>query len=78
MIWWIIGFIIADLVIGLCVAAVIDESTCNEYESREYIAIIVFWPLLAVSIGAIGLIGMVAKTYLKYKEELEDEDENSD
>ena len=76
MIAWIIGSIIADLVIGICIAAVIDETTYNEYESKEFIAIIVFWPILAVTIGAIGLVGMVAKTYLKYKEELEDKDED--
>ncbi len=75
MIGWIIGSIIADLVIGICIAAVVDESTYKEYGSKEYIAIIVFWPILAVTIGAIGLVGMVAKTYQKYKEELEDNEE---
>lgn len=75
MIAWIIGSIIADLVIGICIAAVIDENTYNKYESKEFIAIIVFWPILAVAIGAIGLVGMVGKTYLKYKEELEDDEE---
>lgn len=77
MIGWCIGLIaiVADLGIGICIAAVIHDETTNDYESKEYIAIIVFWPILAVTIGAIGLVGMVAKTYLKYKEELEDNEE---
>ena len=75
MIAWIIGLIIADLAMGVIIAAAIADFSSRIYKGGEFIAIIVFWPILAVTIGAIGLISMIAKAYLKCKEELEDDDE---
>lgn len=64
MIGWIISLIIADLGMGLCVVAAIANMDSSEYKGGKLIAIIVFWPILAI----IGMISIIAKTYLKGKE----------
>lgn len=70
--WAIIIFVI-EIIIGIVIWWIVDECACHSLDGKELIAVLLFWPILGIVLGIMGVISLVFNVYKGLQKDLEED-----
>lgn len=66
--------IILYFMIGLIIIYVIDNATYETLDTYEYVAIMLFYPVIGIIMGIVGSISLITKLYKELKDTIDEGD----
>lgn len=70
--WWVIAIFFFDILGGFAVWWVVDDFSSILLDEKEAVAVLIFWPILGLILGIMGIMSIVIKTYKKLEEDMEE------